>query len=201
MINILGNIPHKITVACSGGPDSMAILSFLTSNGNRNVSVAYFNHGTLFGKGAEVFIRRYCLDRGLPLTVGMIDTMDRGDKSTEEHWRDERAKFLEGIEGPVITGHNLDDVMEWYLFSSLHGQSKLIPYRRSNIIRPFLTTSKENLESWCNRHAVPYLEDPGNVDEKYMRSIIRHKILPEALRVNPGLGKVIRRKLNNRVNI
>jgi len=34
-----------------------------------------------------------------------------------------------------------------------------------------------------------------------MRSIVRHKILPEALRVNPGLEKVIRRKLDNRANM
>ena len=200
MINVLGNIPNKITVACSGGPDSMAILSFLSSHGKRDVSVAYFNHGTRFGKEAETFILRYCVDRELALTVGRISTMDRGDKSTEEHWRDERAAFLEGIEGTVVTGHNLDDVMEWYLFSTLHGQSKLIPYMRNNIIRPFLTTSKKTLESWCDRHAVPYVVDPGNKDEKYMRSIIRHKILPESLRVNPGLEKVIRRKLNNRAN-
>jgi tRNA(Ile)-lysidine synthase len=195
MINILGSIPLDITVACSGGPDSMAILSFLSYRNKRNVSVAYFNHGTAFGNDAEVFIREYCSTHELHLTVGMIGTMDRGNKSTEEHWRDERAMFLEGIEGPIVTGHNLDDVMEWYLFSSLHGQSKLIPYRRNNIIRPFLTTSKENLESWCDRHSVPYLKDPGNVDEKYMRSIIRHKILPEVLRVNPGLAKVIKKKV------
>jgi len=195
MINILGSIPLNITVACSGGPDSMAILSFLSYHNKRNVSVAYFNHGTAFGNDAEVFIREYCLRHELPLTVGMIGTMDRGDKSTEEHWRDERADFLEGIEGSVVTGHNLDDVMEWYLFSTLHGQSKLIPYQRNNIIRPFLTTDKKTLISWCNRHSVPYIIDPGNVDEKYMRSIIRHKILPEALRVNPGLAKVIKKKV------
>jgi tRNA(Ile)-lysidine synthase len=125
----------------------------------------------------------------------MIGNMDRGSKSTEEHWRDERIMFLEGLEGAIITGHNLDDVVEWYLFSTLHGQSKLIPYQRNNIIRPFLSTSKKELESWCDRHGVPYMNDPSNKDEKYMRSIIRHKILPEALRVNPGLATVIKKKV------
>ena len=77
----------------------------------------------------------------------------------------------------------------------MHGQSKLIPYKRNNIIRPFLTTSKNELESWCERHEVPYMSDPGNKNEKYMRSIVRHKILPEALRVNPGLAKVLKKKV------
>ena len=201
MIEILNSVPNKITVACSGGPDSMAILSFLSAYGKRDVRVAYFNHGTTFGTEAEVFIRDYCMAQELPLTVGRINTIDRGSKSTEEHWRDERLAFLERIKDPVVTGHNLDDAIEWYLFSALHGQAKLIPYRRNNIIRPFLTTSKYILESWCKRHDIPYIIDPGNKDEKYMRSIIRHKILPEAKRINPGLEKVIRRKINNRANI
>jgi len=195
LLDILGQIPKEVTVACSGGPDSMAILSFLSLHNKRNVSVAYFNHGTPFGNDAEAFIREYCVTHGLSLTVGMIDTIDRGKKSTEEHWRDERAAFLEGIEGTVVTGHNLNDVMEWYIFSTLHGKSKLIPHRRNNIIRPFLMTSKEDLEGWCERYSIPYLVDPGNTDEKYMRSIIRHNILTEVLKVNPGFGKVVKKKI------
>jgi tRNA(Ile)-lysidine synthase len=195
MINIIGDIPNKVTVAVSGGADSMAVLSFLSAYRKRDVSVAYFNHGTDFGKDSEVFIRGFCSTHELPLTVGMIGSTDRGVKSTEEHWRDERAHFLEGIGETVVTGHNLDDVMEWWIFSSMHGQSKLIPYKRNNIIRPFLTTSKNELESWCERHEVPYMSDPGNKNEKYMRSIVRHKILPEALRVNPGLAKVLKKKV------
>ena len=195
MLDILGQIPKEVTVACSGGPDSMAILSFLSLHSKRNVSVAYFNHGTSFGRGAETFIRDYCKAHELPLTIGMINTIDRGKKSTEEHWRDERAAFLEGLKGTVVTGHNLDDAMEWYIFSTLHGKSKLIPHRRNNIIRPFLTTRKEKLVDWCKRHSVPYLSDPGNTDERYMRSIIRHNIMTEVLKVNPGFGKVIKKKI------
>lgn len=201
MIRLLGTIPRKVTVACSGGPDSMAILSFLTANGRRDIDVAYFNHGTKFGIEAESFMRRYCLAHNLTLKTGMISTIDRGDKSTEEHWRDERACFLESIPGPVVTGHNLNDAMEWYLFSTLHGHSKVIPYRRNNIIRPFLTTDKAVLIDWCRRKETPFLVDPGNKDEKYMRSIIRHNIMPHAERVNPGFAKVMKKKIIEDYNV
>ena len=38
-------------------------------------------------------------------------------------------------------------------------------------------------------------EKPGNRDEKFMRSIIRHSIVPQCLKVNPGLRKVIKKKI------
>ena len=56
MIKILGNLPAKVYVACSGGPDSMAVLDFLV-RGKREVTVAHFNHDTPFGRFAEKFLR------------------------------------------------------------------------------------------------------------------------------------------------
>ena len=32
MLNVLGKLPRDLTVAVSGGPDSMAILDFLSNN-------------------------------------------------------------------------------------------------------------------------------------------------------------------------
>ena len=63
---------------------------------------------------------------------------------------------------------NLDDCLEWYLFTSLHGNGRLIPYRRGNVIRPFLTTPKSSFVRWCEKNSVEYLTDPGNYDEKFM---------------------------------
>ena len=58
-----------------------------------------------------------------------------------------------------------------------------------------LLTSKEEIWSWVDRKNVPYVTDPSNFDEKYMRSLIRKNIVPEALRVNPGLRKVMKKKV------
>ena len=46
MIKLLGNIPNRVAVAVSGGPDSMAALNFYQNNGRREVLALYFNHGT-----------------------------------------------------------------------------------------------------------------------------------------------------------
>ena len=199
MIRILGKIPNNITVACSGGPDSMAVLSFLL-NGKKNVTVAHFDHGTSHGKDARKFIEEFCMLRNIPIKIGEISRDPLHKESTEEYWRNERYRFFKALSGKTITAHHLDDVVEWYLFSSLHGRAKTIPYKRENVIRPFLTTPKEHLISWCKRKQVPYIIDPSNKDERFMRSIIRNKIFPEALRVNPGLRKVVKNMVENDFN-
>jgi len=194
MIRILGKIPNDIVVACSGGPDSMAVVNFLRK-GRKNVTVAYFNHGTSHGVEAEKFISNFCNDEDIPFMIGSIFAPKTTAKSWEEHWRDERYRWLNCITCDVITGHHLDDCMEWYLFTSLHGNARVIPYRRNNVIRPFLTTPKSTLVDWCDRNSVKYLIDPSNKDERFMRAIIRNKIVPQCLRVNLGLRTVIKKKV------
>ena len=195
-LEFMGKIPYTVGVAVSGGVDSMAILDFLI-RGGRKVIAFHFNHGTDHGEVAERFFRQYCLDNFITYNVGYLerDLHKPKDKSPEEHWRDERYKYLESQDFPIITAHTLDDQVENWIFTSLHGNPRLIPYRRNNIIRPFLLTKKEAMISWCDRKGVPYLTDPSNSSPRYMRSYIRTEIVPKALHVNPGLHKVVKKKV------
>jgi tRNA(Ile)-lysidine synthase TilS/MesJ len=54
MIRIIGKIPHKVTIACSAGVDSMAFTQFL-QRGKREVDLAFFNHDTLHSKNAQAY--------------------------------------------------------------------------------------------------------------------------------------------------
>ncbi len=202
-LEILGDIPYTVGVATSGGPDSMAVLDFLV-RGGRIVVAFHFNHGTEHSREAEEVVKEYCIANELSYVVGNISSSKPSNKSMEEHWRDERYKFLESkitFDIPIITCHTLDDQVENWIFTSLHGNPRLIPYRRGKIIRPFISTKKEVLVSWCDRKNVPYVIDPGNSDPKYMRSLIRTRIVPEAMKVNPGLHKVIRKKVKKLIDI
>ena len=102
-IKILGKIPKSVTLACSGGPDSMAVLDFL-SNSGRNISAAYFDHGTFHGKEARSFIEEYCHEKNVTLHIGEIsDSQKPKDQSWEEWWRNSRYEFFKSIEGEIIT--------------------------------------------------------------------------------------------------
>ena len=195
MIRFLDKLPRECAVACSGGADSMAILSFLTNHTNRNVTVVYFDHGTNFGKESKSFLQDYCEKNNLPFKYARISEDKPKNESWEEYWRNQRYRFLHSFEIPVITGHNLNDQMENWLFTGFHGQPRLIPYQNRNVIRPFMLTSKSDLIEWCKSKNVPWLEDPSNQNIDFMRNKIRHDILPEVLKVNPGFDKVIFKKV------
>jgi len=191
MLRVLGKLPREVGVAVSGGPDSMAILDFL--NNNHDVTACYFDHGTNFGNECKSFVKNFCESRDIDFVVGvnLIDCPPH--KSLEEHWRDERYKFLHSFEMPVVTGHNLDDVIEWFLYSSTHGEGKIIPYQNKNVFRPFISTPKSVLLDWCKRKDISFLTDPANTNRMFMRSIVRHDILPHAKSVNPGIEKTFRK--------
>jgi len=172
----------------------VTITDFLLAGG-RDLQLAFFHHGTQASDEAESFVSNFARDRRLSLRVGRIQRAEtpRG-LSQEEHWREERYSFLHSIEGPVVTCHHLDDAVETWIFTSLHGVPRLIPSTRGNVVRPFLVTPKSDILSWASRRGLTWAEDPSNADTKHSRNLIRHVIVPQALKVNPGLRKVIKKK-------
>jgi tRNA(Ile)-lysidine synthase len=198
LIRLLGKIPSRIYVACSGGPDSMAALDFLRRS-YRDITVCYFDHGTPHSKDAEAIVKDYCHDFGIPLLVSSCQNEKSSKESWEEYWRNERLSFFHSLDGPVVTGHTLDDVCEWWIFTSLSGQPRLIPGNNRNVIRPFMLTKKQAMTSWCDKNDVKFVNDPTNFSDKFMRSFIRKNIVPHAMYVNPGFYKVISKKVANAV--
>ena len=195
MIRIIKKIPKKVTVACSGGIDSMVFTNFLLQ-GRKNIELAYFNHDTIFSRKSEDFVKRYAERNKLNLHIGRV-TGRKGKRSLEEFWRDERYGFLQKLDSDfIITCHHLDDCVETWLMSAFHGQTKLIPFQRNaNIFRPFLMTSKKSIKQYAKSKGVEWVEDPSNQHTNFMRNHVRHNVMPQVLKVNPGIRTTIRKKL------
>ena len=199
MISIHQKIPNSVAIAVSGGIDSMAVLDFLRRS--REVVALHYNHATEYAPKAESLVREYCEKHSIPLIVGYLREEMPSGVSKEMWWREHRYSFFkEATDKTIITAHHLEDVVEGWVFSSMHGNPFLIPSQRDNFVRPFLTTEKNDFISWCENKGVPFIEDPSNKDTKYMRNYIRNVMMENVLHINPGIKKTIKKKILNKGN-
>ena len=193
-LTILPARNQKFILACSGGSDSMAAAHFL-KEGGRSFTLAYFNHATEQADEMEECVKAFGLSNNLPVSIGKIQNEKHKEQSLEEWWRIERYRFFHSFKQTIVTCHHLDDAVEGWVFSSLHGEGKVIPHQWDWILRPFLLNTKEEMTNWCIQHSVKWVEDRSNQDTHHPRNLIRKVILPECKKINPGLNKVIRKKI------
>lgn len=194
MIKLQGKLPRQLYVACSGGIDSMVVLDFLRNN--HEVRVLHFNHGTAHGEEAEKFVTQYCRKNDIGYIVDRAKGTIPPGASKEAWWRERRYAFFDKYDvHPIITAHHLDDCVETWVWSSMHGNPKIIPYRRNRVVRPFRLNRKRDFELWASLKQVPFIQDESNENIHYTRNFIRHEMMESVLRVNPGIHKVIAKKV------
>lgn len=193
MIKMLSHLPRNLYVACSGGIDSMVALDFLSRK--HAVTAVFYDHKTETSKNAFEFIQKYCNEKSIDLvTAGLISNKPK-DESNEEFWRNSRYSFFDTLDSVVVTAHHLDDCVETWIWSSLNGNPKIPLYRKNNVVRPFLTTIKNDFIDWQKKNNVPFIQDLSNYDNKYTRNYIRNEMMHHVLKVNPGIHKVIKKKI------
>jgi len=194
MIKLQGKLPREIYVACSGGIDSMAVVDFLKRN--HSVRILHYHHGTAHGDKAMKFMLKYCGENDIDLLYEQNKETIPPGLSREAFWREKRYAFFDRFDdAPIITAHHLDDCVETWVWSSMHGNPKIIPYRRRNVIRPFRLNRKRDFKLWLDLKNVPYIEDESNEDLHYTRNFIRHEMMPSVLKVNEGIHKTIKKKI------
>ena len=196
----------RILCAVSGGADSMCLLHLLHSRG-RDVVAAHFEHGI---RGEESlrdagFVQSWCRERGIPCVTGHGDVPGYAagqGMSLEEAARTLRYRFLEETAEEqgcdyIATAHNGDDNVETVLLNLTRGAGALglsgIPPRRGKIIRPLLGVSRDEIEDYLKKNAVPHVEDSSNQSDDYSRNRIRHRVSPVLRELNPGLNEAVGR--------
>lgn len=190
-MKLLTKIPRRINLAFSGGIDSLAVAKFLSNN--HDVTLLHFNHGCQYSDSIEEQCRSLAKVLNLPIIVGKC-TEKHTTGSLENFWRKQRYRFLRSFQDKFITAHHLDDAVANWIFRSLHGEGKLIPTFDEHVIRPFLITTKSELETYAQSFNLTPVPDPYNNDLSKARNYIGEILLPHALKINPGLYKTIRKK-------
>lgn len=178
----------KYVVACSFGPDSMALLSSAIENGYK-FAVAHVNY-----RKREAAIKEqeelesFC--RGKNIKIYVLDLLGIKHEGNFQDWaRKTRYKFFKDVaekEGAdaVLVAHQQDDLIETYLMQKNRGniiKNAGIPVENElfgiKIIRPLLGYSKQELQKYDDQNGVPYSIDESNLTDAYLRNKIRHQIV------------------------
>lgn len=195
-ITVAKSLPKDKTVyvAVSGGVDSMVALHFLKRK--HNVEVLHYVHSaSAYAEKEKDFVVGFCEKHGIVCHVEYQQQTKEKSESQEENWRKARYEFFRKFD-LVVTGHTLDDAVEWYLFSCFNGQGKFMEYSNDNVVRPFILTEKQKLLDYATQHGVEYIHDVTNDDVSFAaRNRIRNNILPEVLKVNLGIYKVVKKRI------
>lgn len=202
-------VASRILVAVSGGPDSLALLHALHAQRDKGppftVLAAHFNHG-LRGDESEAdaaFVVNFCLARDIPCLVGKTPIV-AGRDGPQAAARTARLAFLEETAARmradcIATGHTADDQAETVLLHLLRGAGldglAGIPARRGLYVRPLLSVTRAEIETYCAAHGLFPRRDSSNFDAShYARNKVRLELLPLLARdFNPAVkGALVR---------
>ena len=211
----------RILVACSGGPDSMALLYLLQDIATHRhttykIGVAIVDHCIRPESKEEVlWLQHQVEELGLPFYSATFDVpcLSKEHKKSEEtigrqvryQWLNEIAQS-EGYDY-ISVAHHKDDQAESILahiirgsgLNGLTGMSVVQSEYAIPVVRPLLDVTKENLLAYIGTKQISYCVDSTNDDVRYQRNRIRHRIIPELEAVNPAVVDAIVR-LGSSVN-
>ena len=189
----------KVLAAVSGGADSVCLLLVLKKLEGLlkiHVEAVTVNHG-IRGESADgdvEFVRALCMKYKIPVHVCRVNVPElvkREQISEEEAARQARYECFADVAeeigaGVIAVAHHRDDNCETVLHhlfrgSSLKGLGGMVPRRKLQqfcVIRPFLETSRQEIEDWLREYRISWRTDETNLENDYTRNRMRHHVIP-----------------------
>lgn len=193
--------PQHVLVALSGGADSVALLLALHEYRDRafKVSAAHVHHHLRAEADDDArFVMELCTRLGIELE--MLDADITAERiravGVEAAAREARYALLDEAADRIgadciATAHTRNDQAETLLMRLITGSgaSRLrgISPRRGRIIRPLLTVSRAEIEQFVEERGIEPRRDAMNEDPRYLRSSVRHRLLPLLAELNPRI--------------
>ena len=192
-----GIVPYgsRILVGVSGGADSTALLYVLYGLRHElalDLVVVHYDHSLRAGSGKDLhFVEKMAKDLGLVfLSEKNLIKCPKGC-SIEDFARTRRFDFFGRMvkktrADAVVLAHTQDDLAETVLMrilrgTGLSGLRSILPQRQIGgilFLRPFLGTTRLEVEAFLAEKAIRHIEDPTNQTDDFLRNRIRHKLIP-----------------------
>lgn len=207
---------EPVVVACSGGPDSTAVLVAVVRGRARQagagpVTAATFDHGVRAVEETEAdraAVEALCARLGVAFRHGVA----RGRVASEADAREVRYRWLASVCARLevrscVTGHTLDDQAETVLLrvtrgAGLHGVAGMEPVAswpvacdgaELRVVRPLLGVRRAEAARYLRELGVEARLDATNELVTFSRNRIRHRVLPELRSINPRVDDALTR--------
>ncbi|WP_051299680.1 tRNA lysidine(34) synthetase TilS [Arthrobacter castelli] len=196
-----------VLVACSGGPDSLAlavVTAFFARRGDIAAGAVVVDHGLQRGSASVAAeTARVLTGMGLePVEIMTVTVSDDGS-GPEASARQARYQALEEAAArhdasSVLLGHTLDDQAESVLLGLARGSGTRslsgMQFRRGRYLRPLLGLRRADTEAICAAEGLTPWHDPTNSDPAYLRSRVRAEVLPLLEeKLGPGIAESLYR--------
>ena len=191
MIHLNLDKEKRYLLACSFGPDSMALFHLLVKN-KYNFACAIVNYHLRDESDSEVInLKKYAAKYNIE--VYSFDVKEKITKNVEATCREIRYKFFKEVctqfhFDALLVAHHQDDLIETYLMQKerqnnpiFFGISKETKIYGVTVIRPVINLKKSDLLKICEENDVPYSIDKTNFDISIMRNRIRHNVVSKML--------------------
>ncbi|HSM62927.1 MAG TPA: tRNA lysidine(34) synthetase TilS [Gillisia sp.] len=190
----------KILLAVSGGVDSV-VLAHLCKLAKLNFSIAHCNFN-LRDEESDADAE-FVLDLAERLDVEVcIENFDTTAYAEDEkvsiqmaareiryHWFEELSSALKF--DYILTAHHANDNLETFIINLVRGSGLEgftgIKSVNNNVIRPLLSFSRKEIETYAEAHKIKWREDSSNASNKYLRNKIRHELVPVLEELNPQM--------------
>lgn len=202
---------RPVLVACSGGADSMALLAatiFETRRTDVRVIGAVVDHGLQDGSADHTrHVVGQMASLGADETASIRVHVDVAEGGVEAGAREARYAALGQLAEhfgatSVLLGHTRDDQAETVLLGLARGSGgrSIAGMRRTftddgvEFARPLLDLTRAQTEAACRAEDVDFWVDPHNSDPRFLRSRVRHEVLPVLEReLGPGVAATLAR--------
>jgi tRNA(Ile)-lysidine synthase len=202
---------RPIIVGVSGGPDSVCLFHILLQQGYPLIA-AHLNHGLRPEAAEEAdFVRELAAQWQTPFVLEKQDVAAfarQNGYSLEEGARVARYRFLsreaaKGDAQAIAVAHTADDQVETVLMHFLRGtgaaglRGMVFRTRLENgeqdipLIRPLLSTWREEILDYLEAHQLPSRLDQSNLDVRFYRNRLRHELIPFLESYNPAIRQNI----------
>jgi tRNA(Ile)-lysidine synthase len=190
---VLADLPagSTVVVACSGGADSLALLSAAVFEGHKRaqrVVGVTVDHGLQHGSAdtaARVVEQMAAIGADETMTATVV--VEAAGLGPEAAAREARYAVLEEVAARtgaavVLLGHTLDDQAETVLLGLTRGsggRSLAGMRRRFDVFaRPLLDVRRDDTVTACQVEALRAWEDPHNTDPSFTRVRVRRRVMP-----------------------